>query len=102
VAPRIINNGTRGDGLSVLSLPDLLPGLDPLVDFRASLDGVQETNLPLLVGVEPRFPIHPARSLATVVTDVSLIRRVTIKDARIAAFGVNVMATVWTQYTFNL
>lgn len=45
MAPRILNNGTHGDGLSVLSLPDLLRGLDRLVGFRASLDGVQETEI---------------------------------------------------------
>jgi len=53
-------------------------------------------NLPLLVGVDPRFPIHAARSLATTVTDVSLFRHVTIKDARIASFCVNIMATIYT------
>ena len=84
------------------SLPNLLPGLDPPGRFQSqSGRGAGDRNLPLLVGVEPRFPIHPARNLATIVADVSLFRRVTIKDARIGAFGVHVMATIWTQYTFK-
>ena len=76
-APRTLNHGTGAGGWSVLSLPDLLPGLDPPGRFQSqSGRGAGDRNLPLQVGVEPRFPIHPARSLATIVADVSLFRRV--------------------------